>query len=54
MPLKSRVHAAAFIVSLLEENYFSEAEEFVEWYLETFDTDLSDMLRGVELGGDDA
>lgn len=48
MPLKSRVHAAAFIVALLEEGCTSEAAEFVEWYLETFDTDLSDLLRETE------
>lgn len=36
--------AAAFIVALLKNGFIDEAEEFIEWYLETFDTNLSHLL----------
>jgi hypothetical protein len=35
-----RVHAAAFYVACLKAGFFDEADEFAEWYLETFDYDL--------------
>lgn len=38
--IEVRVHASAFYVALLKGNFFDEASEFVDWYLETFDHDL--------------
>lgn len=34
--------AAAFYVALLKDGYSDEAQEFAEWFLETFDIDLED------------
>lgn len=43
-PSKYELHAsaAAFYVALLRGKHFDEAQEFQEWYLETFDHDLED------------
>jgi hypothetical protein len=38
------VHAAAFAVALIRSGSLDEAEEFIEWYLETFDRDISHVL----------
>ena len=38
------VSAAALVVALIKNGHFDEAEEFIEWFLETFDTDLSHLL----------
>jgi hypothetical protein len=40
------VSAAALVVALIKNGYLDEAEEFIEWYLDTFDTDLSHLLPG--------
>jgi hypothetical protein len=32
--------AAGFYVALLKNRFFDEAEEFQEWFLESFDIDL--------------
>lgn len=44
MQLAPDVYAqgAAFYVSLLKNRYFSEADEFAEWFLESFDLDLEE------------
>lgn len=34
------VNAAALYVSMVKNGYLSEAAEFAEWFLETFDLDL--------------
>lgn len=34
--------AAAFYVACLKNRYFDEADEFQEWFLDTFDIDLED------------
>jgi hypothetical protein len=36
--------AAALVVALLKGGFLEEAEDFIEWYLETFDSDLSHLL----------
>ena len=36
--------AAALVVALVKNEYFDEAQDFIEWYLETFDTDLGHLL----------
>lgn len=36
------VHAAALYVAMLRGGFFDEAQEFAEWYLDTFDTNLED------------
>ena len=30
------VHAAAFVVSLLQNGYLDEAADFVDWYIDNF------------------
>lgn len=40
------VSAAAFVVALLKNGYLDEAEEFIEWFNDTFDNDLSHLLPG--------
>lgn len=32
--------AAGFYVALVKNRYYDEADEFAEWFLETFDLDL--------------
>lgn len=43
-PEKFEIHAsaAALYVALLRNRYLDEAQEFAEWWLETFDYDLED------------
>jgi len=36
--------AAALVVALLKGGFLDEAMEFIDWYLETFDMDLSHLL----------
>jgi hypothetical protein len=43
-PAEVYTSAAALVVALLKNGYLSEAEEFIEWYLDSFDTDLSHLL----------
>lgn len=50
-PAEVYTAAAALVVALLKNRFFDEAEEFIEWYLDTFDTDLSHLLPA-ELEGD--
>lgn len=38
------VHAAAFAVALIRAGQLEEAEEFVEWYLDTFNRDIAHVL----------
>lgn len=36
--------AAALVVALLKGGFLEEAEDFITWYLDTFDSDLSHLL----------
>lgn len=36
------VEAAAFYVACTKAGYLDEAQEFAEWFLDTFDIDLED------------
>lgn len=38
--LSVQVHAAALYVALMKAEWYDEAAEFAEWFLETFDHDL--------------
>jgi len=38
------VSAAALVVVLIKNGHFEEAEEFIEWCLETFELDLYHLL----------
>lgn len=40
--LQIYTEAAAFYVVCLKAGYIDEAQEFAEWFLETFDIDLED------------
>lgn len=40
------VSAAALVVVLIKNGYLDEAEEFIEWFLDNFETDLSHLLPG--------
>ncbi|MGH7180163.1 MAG: hypothetical protein ACREJC_22485 [Tepidisphaeraceae bacterium] len=39
-----RVHAAAFLVALLQAGLVTEAYSFVEWCVETLDLELEETL----------
>lgn len=43
-PKLAEIHAtaASFVYVLLKNSYLDEAQEFAEWFLETFDIDLED------------
>ncbi len=46
MALAPEIHtaAAALVVALLKNGYLDEAEEFLEWMLDTFEVDLQHLL----------
>lgn len=39
-PADVQVEAAAFYYALLKNRLLEEAQDFAEWYLDTFNTDL--------------
>lgn len=41
-----QVEAGAFVVALLTEGLYTEAENFIEWCIENLDLDLSSLLEG--------
>lgn len=41
-PLNVYAQASALYVALLQAGFPAEAQEFAEWFLETFDIDLED------------
>lgn len=41
---EEQTHAAALVVTMVQAGHLEEAEDFVEWFLEAFDSDLRHAL----------
>lgn len=43
-PAEIYTAAAALVVAMLKNGYLDEAQDFIEWYLDNFESDLSSLL----------